>query len=98
MPKPFAAKDTELSAEAANKKPGPKPGLRALRRGRSACFGDEDLHAAVLGAAVGRVVRGDRLARAAAIDGDAVHCNAAVDEVIARTRRTIDRQRIVDGV
>ena len=53
-------------------------------------FGDEDLDAPVLGAAGGGAVVGDRFARAATVDTDAVAGDAARDQIIPRGRGAID--------
>src|SRR5665647_3950979 len=61
-------------------------------------FGDVDLDPAVARAACRIVVRGDRLAFAAAVDHDAIGRDAAHGQVVARMRRTVDRQRLVGRV
>jgi len=69
-----------------------------LRRLRDLRLADEDLDPAVLRAArLDRVV-GDRLARAAAVDRDALGRDAAVGEAVAHARGAVDRERVVDRV
>src|SRR5690349_15963321 len=57
-----------------------------------------DLDAAVAGAAGRVVVGGDRFARGAAFDRDAVRIDPARRQVVARVGGAVERQRLVDLV
>src|SRR5690349_15977810 len=61
----------------------------------AARLGNINLDAAVARTAAIVVVRGDRLAFAAAFDRDAGWIHAAPGQVVAGARRAVDRQRLV---